>query len=90
MKPDPQRDPGQGAAPGREPDPLAQELQRRADRIAAMIVASDYPDVDIEIQIRQLRRWVQVNLPERQDLFELVYGARFRRLREQFRMRPGP
>ncbi|MFH2052056.1 MAG: hypothetical protein ABIK96_06275 [bacterium] len=66
-------------------DPIAEELQRRADRICALIVGSDYPDVDIEIEIRGLRRWCAERLPDRTDLFELVYGGRFDRLREQFR-----
>jgi hypothetical protein len=60
-------------------------LQRRADRIASLIVASDYPDVDIEIEIRRLRRWCAERLPDRAELFEMVYVSRFRRLREQFR-----
>jgi hypothetical protein len=66
------------------PDP-ALELQRRADRIASLIVASDYPDVDIDIEIRNLRRWCEEQLPDRLELFTLVYESRFRRLREQFR-----
>jgi hypothetical protein len=60
-------------------------LQRRADRIASLIVASDYPDIDIDIEIRKLRRWCATNLPDRLDLFDLVYASRFQRLREQFR-----
>ncbi|MBU2502235.1 hypothetical protein KJ682_12965 [bacterium] len=66
-------------------DPIAEELQRRADRICALIVGSDYPDVDIEIEIRGLRRWCAERLPDRAGLFELVYGGRFDRLRQQFR-----
>jgi hypothetical protein len=66
-------------------DPLARTLQRRADRICSLIVASDYPEVDIDIEILSLRRWCEENLPDRRDLFELVYAGRFRRLREQFR-----
>lgn len=69
----------------RPPDPIAEELQRRADRICALIVGSDYPDVDIEIEIRGLRRWCAERLPDRAELFDLVYGGRFDRLREQFR-----
>ena len=63
----------------------AVELRRRADRIASLIVASDYPDIDIDIEIAGLRRWCAEHLPDRLDLFEMVYGSRFRRLREQFR-----
>jgi hypothetical protein len=69
----------------RTPDDPARELQRRADRIASLIVASDYPDVDIDIEIRALKRWCEGRLPDRVELFDLVYGSRFRRLREQFR-----
>lgn len=61
------------------------DLQRRADRLCSLIVASDYPDVDIDIEILNLRRWCERHLPDRLDLFELVYVNRFRRLREQFR-----
>jgi len=73
-----------GAARPARSDP-AEILRRRADRICALIVASDYPDVDVDIEIRNLRRWCERELPDRLDLFDLVYGNRFRRLREQFR-----
>ena len=63
----------------------AGELKRKADRISSLIVASDYPDIDIDIEIANLRRWCQEQLPDRLDLFEIVYLSRFRRLREQFR-----
>jgi len=63
----------------------AEDLKRKADRICSLIVASDYPDVDIDIEIRNLRGWCAKHLPECGDLFELVYMNRFRRLREQFR-----
>jgi hypothetical protein len=66
-------------------DKLADELRRRADRIASLIVASDYPDVDIDIEILKLRRWCVENLPDRTELFEMIYISRFQRLREQFR-----
>jgi hypothetical protein len=69
-----------------EPDAeSAAELKRKADRLCALIVASDYPDVDIDIEIRNLRRWCERRLPDRIELFDLVYASRFRRLREQFR-----
>lgn len=61
-----------------------QELQRRADRITSLILYSDYPDVDIDIEIQKLRRWCGEHLPERLELFELVYVSRYRRLRQQF------
>ena len=66
------------------PDP-AEDLKRLADRICFLIVASDYPDVDIEIEIRNLRNWCEKHLPEHSNLFEIIYVNRFQRLREQFR-----
>jgi len=60
------------------------ELQRRADRVTSLLLFSDYPDVDIEIEIRNLRRWCAERLPDRLDLFDMVYVSRFRRLRQQF------
>jgi hypothetical protein len=68
---------------GNAEDP-GQELQRRADHVTALILYSDYPDVDIEIEVQKLRRWCGEHLPERLELFELVYVSRFRRLRQQF------
>jgi hypothetical protein len=66
------------------PDP-ADELRRKADRICTLILTDDYPDVDIDIEIGRLRSWCADHLPERTELFEVVYANRFRRLREQFR-----
>jgi hypothetical protein len=73
------------AAMNPTPHDPAWELQRRADRISSLIVASDYPDVDIDIEIGNLRRWCAEHLPDRAELFEMVYVSRFQRLREQFR-----
>jgi hypothetical protein len=70
--------------PAETHDP-ARDLQRKADRICSLIVGSDYPDVDIDIEIEALRRWCAAEIPRRLELFELVYASRFRRLREQFR-----
>jgi hypothetical protein len=69
--------------PARHPDP-AVDLQRRAERITSLILYGDYPDVDIDIEIIGLRRWCAEHLPDRLELFEMVYVSRFRRLREQW------
>ncbi len=71
-------------ADGGDHDP-AEDLKRKADRICSLIVASDYPDIDIDMEIRNLRDWCAKHLPECGDLFELIYVNRFRRLRDQFR-----
>jgi len=67
---------------GRDP---AEELKHRADRVCCLILTSDYPDVDIDIEIRVLRQWCAKSLPNHLDLFDIVYLNRFRRLRAQFR-----
>ena len=61
------------------------EFQRKADRIAVLIVASDYPHVDILIEIENLRAECERLYPDSMDLFEMVYDSRFDRLWEQFR-----
>ncbi|MFO7655254.1 MAG: hypothetical protein R6X25_15750 [Candidatus Krumholzibacteriia bacterium] len=86
---------GQGQGAGRDvprrardrrpADPQADDLRLRADRICALILSSDYPDVDLDVAIAALRRWVREHLPEHEELFEMVYASRFRRLREQWR-----
>jgi hypothetical protein len=77
--------PGERGSDQRTKRDTAEILKHRADRICSLIVASDYPDIDIDIEIRNLRSWCADVLPERRELFEIIYESRFRRLREQFR-----
>lgn len=56
-----------------------------ADRVASMIVTSSYTDLDCAIAEREVRMECLILLPDRMDLFDRIYAARFRRLREQFR-----
>jgi hypothetical protein len=60
-------------------------MKRRADRISSLIVASDYPAIDVVIEIRKLREFAEEHFPGRLDLFDRIYGSRFRRLWGQFR-----
>jgi len=60
-------------------------FQRQVDEIARLIMNTDLPWVDIEIQINKLRMEAERRFPRKMDLFEMVYGARFERLREQWR-----
>lgn len=60
-------------------------LQREADRVCSLIVASDYPAVDVTIEIRKVREFARERFAGRMGLFDLVYGSRFRRLWGQFR-----
>ncbi|MGD2174370.1 MAG: hypothetical protein PVJ27_03120 [Candidatus Brocadiaceae bacterium] len=64
---------------------LYRELQQRADRISSLILSSDYPAIDVVIQIRNLREFAERHFPHARDLFRMVYESRFRRLWEQFR-----
>ena len=79
------------AGPPREPrDPrdernaLMEELKREADRICRHILQSDYPEVDVAVERSRLREWCERALPDRMDLYDMVYESRFERLIEQF------
>ena len=61
------------------------DIQRISDRIASLIVASDYPLIDIEIEKQKLRERISELFPDKMGLYELIYEPRFRRLEEQFR-----
>jgi len=60
-------------------------FQRKADRVASLVLAGDIPDVDVEIAINELRQRCRELYPDTEYLFELIYESRFRRLWEQFR-----
>ena len=62
-----------------------EHFQRMADRVSFLIVASDYPEVDIEIEKSKVRRVCEELFPDKLWLYELIYEARFKRLWEQFR-----
>ncbi|HEY3177135.1 MAG TPA: hypothetical protein VGK94_15385 [Candidatus Polarisedimenticolia bacterium] len=70
--------------PGRDEE-RALRLRRMADRVASMIVTSSYSDLECALAERELRMECLSLLPEKMELFDLVYTSRFRRLREQFR-----
>ncbi len=72
------------SAPDRE-ERIYRRFQRQADRIAYLIVATDCPEIDIQIERRNLKALCRDLFPDRLDLFEMIYEARFRRLWEQFR-----
>jgi hypothetical protein len=61
------------------------ELARAADRVSFLIVATDCPRIDIDIQRAELRRRCQTLFPDKMDVYEMVFESRFRRLWEQFR-----
>ncbi len=61
------------------------ELQRMADHVCMLIVASDYPRIDVEIERAKVRERCEELYPDRMDLYDMVYGSRFERLWYQFR-----
>jgi len=63
---------------------LMEELRRRADRICQLILRSDFPLVDVGIERARLRDWCEKMIPDRLDLYEMIYESRFERLIEQF------
>jgi hypothetical protein len=63
----------------------ARTLQRQADRVASMILTSTYSDLDCALAERALRMECLRLCPDRMELYDWIYTARFRRLREQFR-----
>lgn len=69
----------------RTPDPFADEIQRRADRVCNLILYLDVPWVDIAIQIERLRDFCREQAPDKLDAFERIYESRFHRLWEQWR-----
>jgi hypothetical protein len=60
-------------------------FQRKADRIAFLIVASDYERIDVEIEKAELRQECARLFPGKLDLYDMIYESRFQRLWEQFR-----
>jgi hypothetical protein len=61
------------------------ELQRMADRVCVLILCSDLPTIDIEIEKNKVREQCLELYPDREQLYEMVYESRFQRLWDQFR-----
>ena len=63
----------------------SRELQRLADRVCVLTLCSDLPAIDIEIEKNKVRERCLDLYPDREQLYEMIYGSRFQRLWEQFR-----
>lgn len=66
-------------------DRRAERIRRQAERIAVLIVSTDYPLVDIAIERSQLRDKVERFFPDRMSMYDQIYESRFDRLIEQWR-----
>ena len=60
-------------------------IQRRVDRLAFLIVATDISERDISIERLFLKTEAARLFPDRFKFYEMMYESRFDRLVEQFR-----
>ncbi|NQT81677.1 hypothetical protein HQ563_01535 [bacterium] len=65
-----------------------ERLRRAVDRVCSLILISDYPEIDIEVEKARVRQLAEELCPDRMDLYDMIYESRFRRLWEQFRSSP--
>ena len=68
------------------PRQAMQEVQRMADWVCVLILNSDLPAIDIEIEKNKVRERCLELYPDREELYEMVYESRFQRLWDQFRV----
>lgn len=61
------------------------EIKRAQDKIAFLIINTDYQKVDIEIEKAKFKDLIKRLFPEKAHLYDLIYEPRFNRLWEQFR-----
>jgi hypothetical protein len=70
----------------RSEDRKVTEIRKMADRISSLIVSTDYPMIDIEIEKQKLQHRISELFPDKTELYDLIYEPRFNRLKEQFRL----
>lgn len=68
-----------------EEDENVQKLSREAEKIVNLILHTEYEKVDIDIEAEKLRGMCKDLFPEKEYLYDMIYGKRFERLWEQFR-----
>ena len=56
-----------------------------ADHVCSLILISDYPEIDIEIEKSKVRERCEEMYPDSMDLYEIIYESRFNRIQGQFR-----
>ena len=71
-----------------DPRESTRDLQRMADRVCVLILSSDLPAIDIEIEKSKVRDRCLELFPDREALYEMIYESRFQRLWDQFRCDP--
>ncbi len=63
-------------------------VQQLVDRVCVLILSSDLPAIDIEIEKNKVRERCLELHPGREELYGMVYESRFQRLWDQFRCEP--
>ena len=66
-------------------DEFAVRLKIKADLICILILCDRIPSVTIAGERKLLRQWCKKFLPEKMELYDLVYESRYDRLISQFR-----
>ncbi|MGO9111888.1 MAG: hypothetical protein ACLP9L_21895 [Thermoguttaceae bacterium] len=61
------------------------EIQRDVDRVCVLILSSDLPAIDIEIEKNKVRERCLGLYPDQEELYDIIYESRFQRLWDQFR-----
>jgi hypothetical protein len=64
---------------------ISEKLKRKADLVCTLIFCERISDATIEGERRLLRQWCQKFLPDKLELYDMIYEARFDRLISQFR-----
>lgn len=60
-------------------------LKRKADLICVLILCEKISNETIEGERKLLKIWCQKFLPDKMNLYEMIYESRFNRLIAQFR-----
>ena len=60
-------------------------LKQKADLICILILCEKISDETIAGERKLLRQWCKKVLPDRMELYDLIYESRFNRLISQFR-----
>ena len=68
-----------------DPRDKMREVQRMARWVCVLILDTDLPAIDIEIEKNKVRERCLELYPDREDLYDMIYESRFQRLWEQFR-----
>jgi len=61
------------------------KLKFSVDKICRMILSKECKDIDIKIEISKFRKEFLSTFPKKENLYNMIYESRFKRLWQQFR-----